>query len=419
MKKHLAILSGILIAAVAGIATGADTTVRILHLQDNPKFLELWKQIGADFEKQNPGVKIDWQFLENEAFKAKLPTTLQSKERPDIFYSWAGGVFFDQARAGVLRDITKFMEGGWAETLSPAGVKAFTYDGKIYGAPMKTSLEILWFNKALLQKAGVDPASLATWSGFLEAVKKCKAAGITPLATGGGDKWPLHFFWTMLALRIGGQEAFEAAFNRTGEGFDSPTFVKAGEMFKELIDLQPFQPGFLGAKYPDAAGYFGDGKAAMFFMGDFLYAVQKQNSQSGKGIPDDQLDFVPFPAVEGGKGNEAVLGAVEGWLVAKGAPDQAVSFLRFFLNKENQTKMAAAGIHIPLTRGAEEALANPFLRRVAEQFNKTPYLQIVYDQLLGANVGRVVNDVSADLAAGATTPKEAAEAVEEAWASEK
>jgi raffinose/stachyose/melibiose transport system substrate-binding protein len=418
MRKYLTILSGILLAAT-GIATGADTTVKILHLQDNPAFLEVWKQIGAEFEKQNPGVKIDWQFLENEAFKAKLPTTLQSKERPDLFYSWAGGVFYDQARAGVLKDITKSMEGEWAATLSPAGVKAFTYDGKVYGAPMKTSLEILWYNKELLKKAGVDPASLSTWKGFLDAVKKCKAAGITPIATGGGDKWPLHFYWTMLALRIGGKEAFEAAYNHEDEGFDSPTFVKAGEMFKELLDLEPFQPGFLGAKFPDAAGYFGDGKAAMFFMGDFLYSAQKSNSQSGKGVADDQIDFVAFPAVEGGKGNEDVLGAVEGWLVAKGAPDQAVEFLRFFLNKENQTKMAAAGIHIPLTLGAEAALPNPFFRRVAEAFNKSPYLQIVYDQFLGANVGRVVNDVSADIAAGAITPEEAAKTVEEAWESEQ
>ena len=196
MKKHLTILLGVLLTTLTGAATGADTTVRILHIQQIPAVLELWKQIGAEFEKQNPGVKIDWQFLENEAFKAKLPTTLQSKDRPDLFYSWAGGVFYDQARAGVLKDITKSMEGEWAATLSPAGVKAFTYDGKVYGAPMKTSLEILWYNKELLKKAGVDPASLTTWNGFLDAVKKCKAAGITPIATGGGDKWPLHFYWT-------------------------------------------------------------------------------------------------------------------------------------------------------------------------------------------------------------------------------
>ena len=32
----------------------------------------------------------------------------------------------------------------------------------------------------------------------------------------------------MLALRIGGKEAFESAFNRTGEGFDSPDFCEGG-----------------------------------------------------------------------------------------------------------------------------------------------------------------------------------------------
>ena len=62
MKKHLTILLGMALMALIGVATGADTTVRILHLQDNPQFLELWKQIGAEFEKQNPGVKIDWQY---------------------------------------------------------------------------------------------------------------------------------------------------------------------------------------------------------------------------------------------------------------------------------------------------------------------------------------------------------------------
>ncbi|MDQ2695610.1 MAG: extracellular solute-binding protein [Pseudomonadota bacterium] len=415
MKHYLTPLLMAWPLALAAPAAWSDTTVKIMHIEENPDFVGLWQQIGTEFGQQNPGVKVEWQFLENEAYKAKLPTTLQSPDRPHLFYSWGGGVFYDQAEAGVLRDITEFMRGEWEETLSPAGVEAFTYQDRVYGAPMKASLAVLWFNKPLLDKAGVDPAELGSWEGFLGAVQKCKDAGITPLAAGGADKWPLHFFWTMLALRLGGEETFKSAYNRSGEGFDSPAFVKAGEMFKELIDLEPFQRGFMATKYQDSAGYFGDSKACMFFMGDFSYPVVKRVSQSGQGIPDEQLDFVPFPPLEGGKGNDAVLGTVNGWLVAKGAPDEAVHFLRFFLNKENQTRMAAAGMHIPLTKGAEEGLTNPFFRRVAEAVNQASYLQIVYDQMLGANVGRVVNDISADLAAGAITPEEAARTVQEAW----
>ena len=46
-------------------------------------------------------------------------------------------------------------------------------------------------------------------------------------------------------------------------GFDGETFQKAGELFKQFVDLQPFQTGFLGFKNQQAVGYFGDGKAAM------------------------------------------------------------------------------------------------------------------------------------------------------------
>lgn len=415
MRRYSKILTSMLLTACMSAAAWADTTVKILHIQNNPEHLQLWQQIGAEFEQQNPGVEIDWKYLENEAFKATLPTMLQSDERPDLFYSWSGGVFYDQARAGFLREITEFMRGDWEASLSSAGVEAFTYDDQVYGAPMKVSLELLWYNKTLLEQAGVNPAELATWSGFLNAVKQCKAAGITPIAVGGGEKWPLHFYWSMLALRIGGKEAFDAAYNRTSEGFDSPAFVQAGEKLQELVELEPFQPGFLGASYSDASGYFGDGRACLHFMGDFDYNVQRNSSKSGEGLSDEQLDYIAFPAVEGGQGNDAVLGVVEGWLVAKGASDEAVHFLRFFLSHENQTKMAAAGMHIPLTQGASEAIENPFFRKVAEDVNQAPYLQIVYDQLLGANVGRVVNDISVALAAGDVSPQEAAEQVQMEW----
>ena len=59
---------------------------------------------------------------------------LQSKDRPHIIYSWAGGVLKSQVEAGVLEDITAPMSG-YKDNLAPAAVNAFTVDGKIYGIP--------------------------------------------------------------------------------------------------------------------------------------------------------------------------------------------------------------------------------------------------------------------------------------------
>jgi ABC-type glycerol-3-phosphate transport system substrate-binding protein len=75
-----------------------------------PKVLEIWQEAAQTFEKDHPGVKVEFDYLENEAFKAKLPTLLQSKDRPSLFHSWGGGVMIEQINAGVVEDITSQIE---------------------------------------------------------------------------------------------------------------------------------------------------------------------------------------------------------------------------------------------------------------------------------------------------------------------
>ena len=62
---------------------------------------------------------------------------------------------------------------------------------------------------------------------YLATVETLKAAGITPISLGEGDKWPGHFYWVYLAIRNGGKAAFDAAYSREGS-FADPPFVKAG-----------------------------------------------------------------------------------------------------------------------------------------------------------------------------------------------
>jgi raffinose/stachyose/melibiose transport system substrate-binding protein len=395
----------------------SETVVRMLHIEDDQEKIALWEQIARDYEAQHPTVRVQLSHMDNQSFKAWLPALLKSNERPDIIHSWGGGVFQELVDAGELKDISAQMHGKWEQILDPKGLAAFTTPkGAVYGAPFKVDLEVVWYNKALFEKAGIKAADIKSYGHFLEAVKKLKAAGITPIAVGGADQWPLHFYWTMLALRLGGKEAFEAAYNRTGEGFSNPVFVQAAELFKQLVDLKPFQPDFLRANYRDAAAYFGDGKAAMHFQGTFDYVNQRLFSANGKGIPEEELDYFAFPMVEGGKGNpDDTLGAINGWLVTKDAPDEAVDFLRFFLSKDHQAEMARRSMHIPMTKGSAEALQNPLFKRMAEDFARSQYFQVVYDQMLGRGGGIMVNELSMALAAGSITPTEAARDLQEEW----
>ena len=89
--------------------------------------------------------------------------------------------------------------------------------------------------------------------------------------------------------------------------------------------------------------------------------------------------------------------------------------LKYFSNPEFQREAAARGFYIPVVKGAQDAISNPILRRIAENIARSRYHQIFYDQMLGPSVGAVVNDVSADIAAKVMTPKDAAQAVQQAW----
>ncbi len=402
-------------ALLASGSALAQTTVKWLHLEVNPSQVKLWEEMARAFEAANPGVKIDMQFLENEAYKAKLPTMLQSNDRPHIIYSWAGGVLKSQVEAGVLEDITAQVKDH-AANLAPGAVEAFTVNGKIYGLPHAVSQVGFLVNRELLAKANVDHEKVKTWDDLLGAVKSLKAAGVTPLVTGGADKWPIHFFWTHLAVRIGGKPAFQAALKGEDGGFAGPTFLKAGELMKQLVDLQPFQNGFLGFKNPQALGFFGDGKAAMALAISSHYITQRSLSASKQGITDDKIGWINFPMVPGGKGEPTdTLGGINGWLVTKGAPKQAAEFIKFFISKDNQIKLAQGGFLIPTYKGAEVGLVSPFLQNIAKNIGASKYHQNFYDQDLGPNVGRVVNDATTELAGGTMTPQQAAKAIQDAF----
>ncbi len=410
----------IALAAMLGLAlmapVQAQTVVKHLHITSIPAEVELMNSIAADFMAQNPDIKVELPFLENEAFKAKLTTLLQSADAPDVFHSWGGGVFYEQAAAGVLRPIEDVLSDEAKANVGTAGISAFTApDGHLYGVARDVSEVVLWYNKALFEQAGVDPASMETWDGFLAGVQAFKDAGITPIAIGAKDKWPAHFWWSKLVVRLAGMEGFQAAARGEGDGFAGEDFVKAGEYFLQLSELEPWQEGFLAASYGDASGLFGDGKAAMHLMGDWDYGAMKDNSANKQGIPDDQLGILPFPTIEGGKGDPTdTLGGLGGVLFSKNASDAAVKWIEFFNNKENQAKYAADAYYIPIAKGAADGMTNPFKVQIAQNIGNAHWHALFFDQALGPNVGGVVNDISAELAGSSISAEEAAEMIKEA-----
>ncbi|MGH3389329.1 MAG: extracellular solute-binding protein, partial [Actinomadura sp.] len=291
--------------ALSGCGGGSESdqagpkTIEWWHIQNTDPMRPVWDALAKEYSAAHPGITIKITALENEAYKAKLTTVTQSGGAPDIFHTWGGGVLRQQVEAGLVKDVTGDI-APWSGTLSPISKQPYEIEGKTYAVPFDIGMVGFWYNKALFEKAGIAEPP-ATWSEFLSDVQKLKAAGVTPIALAGKDKWPGHYYWSYLAMRVGGAQAFTTA--GAERNFTGPDFVAAGRHLKELVDLDPFQRGFLGTAFdtPDGeAAAMGNGQAAMELMGQWAPAVQRE--QSGKDLGDD-LGFFPFPAVDGGKGS--------------------------------------------------------------------------------------------------------------------
>jgi len=88
------------------------------------------------------------------------------------------------------------------------------------------------------------------------------------------------------------------------------------------------------------------------------------------------------------------LGGINGWLVTKGAPKQAVEFLKYFVSLEVQKRLAAGNFLIPVYKGASEGLANPLMQTVAQNLARSKYHSKLLRSEPRPSVGRVVNDVN-------------------------
>jgi raffinose/stachyose/melibiose transport system substrate-binding protein len=408
--------AGTATTAAAGSATtqvassSAPVTINWWHIATTEPNKTMYNDIAVAYMKDHPNVKIVQNVIENASFKSKLTTVMQSGSPPDLFQSWGGGVLFEFAKAGLVKDISSSLQGEWGNSISKSLLDIYSQGGKTYGVPFNMGMVGIWYNKAQFQKAGIT-APPATWPEFLDAVKKLKAVGTTPISLGNKEKWPGHFWWVYLAVRQGGKDAFDKAYSQTGS-FADPPFIQAGERLKELIALDPFPKGFQGIDFNGQETTMGDGKAAMELMGHWAPSTQAANATDKKG-QGDNLGFFPFPSVPGGAGDPAdVMGGGDGYAVGKNAPAEAIDFLKYFTNLENQRKLTTAGIIVPVVKGAEEALPSAELKLVQKTAAGAKYFQLYYDQYLPPAVAETVLDATQGLFGGSSTPEQAAKAIQ-------
>jgi raffinose/stachyose/melibiose transport system substrate-binding protein len=362
--------------------------------------LGVWQSVAAAFHATHPNVTITVVPIQSDLFTTKMPIALKSDNPPDIFQQWGGGQEVTQFSSGKLANLSS-LSSSWISELGPAAA-GWQVNGAQYGIPYDQHVVGFWYRTDLFAKAGITtpPTTIAQ----LESDDaKLKAAGFTPIALGGGSRWPDAFFWEYFAVRLCSQSVLQSSIKAVN--MTAPCFSQATTDLTAFMGTNPFQGGFNATQAQtgagSSAGLLANGKAAMELQGDWETSVVPALT-SNTGILND-LGWFPFPQVPDGAGNPtAVLSGGDGFSCTTGASEPACDeFLQYIDSTAVQEELVSkAGVGLPANSAAEAVLTNPALQAAAKAHAGAAYDAEYFDIAFPTTAGQALDTALANFFAG-------------------
>jgi glucose/mannose transport system substrate-binding protein len=297
--------------------------------------------------------------------KAVLAQRLAAHKPPDSFQGHAGAELRDYIKAKQVLPIDFiYRQFGFRKVMPKQLLSQITYQGHIYSVPVNIHrANILWYNPKVTRRAGITAAP-KTWSQFIAALDKAKAAGVIPLAM--AEQWTAkHLLETVMIGTIGPTRW--AALWRKGNSDDwsKPGVTLALNRYKTLLGYTNSDAASL--TWQDAGKLVADGKAAYNIMGDWQDGYFSGTKSGGNLALKPKVDYnwAPVPGTVG----------VYDWLsdsftLPKGAPHRAaaVKWLGFLGSKRAQDQFNPVKGSIPARQDANPRLYGPYLKWALQQW---------------------------------------------------
>ncbi|PZD97625.1 ABC transporter substrate-binding protein [Paenibacillus sambharensis] len=292
----------------------------------DPKHI-MMKTIVANYEAENPHVKIELDSLNTDQQKLKLKTQAASKEVPDITVvnpSAQMKPFVDAGLFAPLNDMVE--ENGLKDTFQEGILEWYTFDGNLYALPDGNNIGLVYYNKELFEQGGVEVPT--TFEEMVEVVKTLKSKGIQPMAIGEKDTWTGSFLFMNVLLRTNGGPGFLQDVMDGKKTFEDPAFLEAVDSLQNLIQAGAFQEGATSFDYNAGGNLFNTGKAAMYYMGSWATGGIETSSVNGK------IGVFKFPTVNGkGDPNEFMLAPGSAFAISANSDhlEETKKFLNYFM----------------------------------------------------------------------------------------
>jgi multiple sugar transport system substrate-binding protein len=348
--------------------------------------------------------------IPTDDYQAKVGAAAGSKDLPDLF---AADVVFvpNYTSSGLYSDLTKRIAAlPYGDKLAPSHIKAGTYKGKEYVVPHTLDLSVLFYNKDLYKKAGLDPekppTSLEEWDKQARAVDKLGDGVDGTFFAGSCGGCGVFTWWP--SIWGAGQDVMSE--DGTSADLASATAKKLYDTYRGWVKDDITAAGTREETGATWTGVFPKGKVGVMPMPSTTLGLMPK---------DMNIGVAPIPAVGGGE-STFIGGDSIGISATSGKADQAWNFLAWSLDDKAQIDIVAAHKDVVARTDLAEnkySAADPRLVTInklvakgrtpyATKFGQTfndpngPWLALMRDAVFsnGAKVDSLNKDISASLA---------------------
>ncbi len=339
VKKGL-ILFLVLITIVTALnftalAAPKQVTIKMSNwLQVEVSTAGIFKKMIAEFERKNPGIKVETIGLPFNQYKDQVLVMSTSGNAPDVIMGNSQMmVSFDGS--GILTPLKGLISSKVLNDIFPNNLEGTTFQGKIMALSWAPHPIAMFYNKELFKQAGLDPEKAPkTWDEMMNAAKKVAALK--------KDKDGNQIYGIALPnakVSHSGSVAMGVIYTYGGQFidrkgkvvFDNQGTKDALKFFKDMVDSGVMPSGM---EIKDVRGLFASGKVGMIFDGDF--GRNTFRTLSGKGQEFDNIMGVGIiPTGKTGK-SETVYTEHE-LAIAKTSKQKkaAAALVEFLMSKEN------------------------------------------------------------------------------------
>ncbi|WP_253187169.1 ABC transporter substrate-binding protein [Paenibacillus sp. GP183] len=305
------------------------------------------EQIVQSFNASQKGIFVKQLRLESNEYYVKLSTALSSGKGPDVAVAHGDRISpFVKAKQIMPLDVLAVDAGFDFKEIDDSSVQNATFSGKPYAVPLDTHFHVLYYNKDILQKAGLlnvdDTPKLgeATPNGFIQLLKQiqAKVPDVQPFAVN------TPYF----------QEPFLNLYYEAGGELLSSDKTKAAIHNDKALSVLKFYQQIYASHLADLNDKtpwdsFHNGKAALWFGGVW----EAGHHLSEKTLP---VGIMPLPPIFGSSvhwGSSHML--VVPTYVAQEKQRAAMTFMKYFSEVGGVT-WGQAG-HVPANRAVVQSAA--------------------------------------------------------------